>query len=342
MQKPVPPRLDLLLCAPRFKLFYVANSLARIIYQDKVNQEALAENVHFIPVGFDFSRLIQPIAAPHGEGLPADRVIILYSAGESDDDRVEEYLNSIVDEIETTFTEVLRREVERIALDIDIFDYSEVYEFAYFSIMEELVNGNQVWINISSMPRTVAFAFATAAESIIIEDPDQRERITTYYASPEKYMVLDMIEELKNELQFLSSLQEESDSKELQNRKESISEIVSSVSKGVTDGVKELNGKLYSEIPAPPSGNLRDIEKRILHFLEEFGEPVKSTTQLSKDVANYYDVTFSDSFNSKVQYNVKQLKTKGYLEIEAVGNSNRVSLTKMGELWTRTHSLPVD
>lgn len=305
-----------------------------------VIERALAENVHFIPVGFDFSRLIQPIAAPNGEGLPADRVIILYSAGESNDDRVEEYLKSIVDEIETTFTEVLRREVERIALDIDIFDYSEVYEFAYFSILKELEKGNQVYVNISSMPRTVAFAFATAAESIIIEDPAQRDRITTYYASPKNYLVLDMIEELERELQFLDTLQEKDESQELQKRMERISEILSSVSKGVTEGVKELDGKLHSEIPAPPAGDLREVEEKILHYLDEVGGPVKSTTQLSKGVADFYDEPYDDSFNSRVQYNVGELKEKGYLELEAVGNSNRVTLTKMGELWTRTHNLP--
>jgi len=43
----------------------------------------MSDRVHFIPVGFDFDRLIRPISK--GE-MEADRVVLLTHEGEPDDD----------------------------------------------------------------------------------------------------------------------------------------------------------------------------------------------------------------------------------------------------------------
>lgn len=297
----------------------------------------MGEDVHFIPVGFDYGRLLQPISAE--EGMAADRVVLLYSAAGTEDERAEELVESIVNDLERTFEIALRREVERKPVDADIFDYAEIFKLAYNLIIDELEKENRVYINISSMPRTVAFAFATAAESIIIEDPGYRSSVTTYYASPDEYLVLDMKEQLESELSFLDDLLSgDVPESRIEERYHAVAEIVDEIGDGFSKGVKELNGTLYAEIPAPPKSELREIEEKILVYLEEEG-PFSSTTKLAEAMAEYYGESFDDSFRSRIQYNVSELENKGFIERDDAGHGYRTELSKMGLLWAITHEL---
>lgn len=293
----------------------------------------MAKDVHLIPVGFDYERLIQPISA--GGGLPADRVVILFSAADSGDDRVEDLVHRLVEKLEEDVERVLRLEAERVPVESDLFNYADLYEFAFTHIMVELEEGNNVYVNISSMPRTVAFAFATAAEAIVLEDPDFRDSVTTYYASPEHYLVLDMIEQLETQLEFLGDLRD-CNIPEINERYQELEKVVSKLERGVSEGVRELNGELHVEIPAPPIANLRDREMEILWFLHEHGE-VGSTTQLAKDLAKELNEDYGDSFRSNVQYNTKELEAKGFVVRSQEGNSYPTGLSKIGRLWARTH-----
>lgn len=293
----------------------------------------VVEDVHLLPVGFDYERLIQPISA--SDGLPADRVVILFSAVDSGDERVEELVHRLVDKLQEDVERVLRLEAERAPVEPDIFNYSDLYEFAHTRIMAELEKGNNVYVNISSMPRTVAFAFATAAESIVLENSDYRDSVTTYYASPEQYLVLDMIEQLQEELDFLEGLRGR-DIPKVDERYEKVENLVSKLERGVSEGVRELNGGLHVEIPAPPIANLRGREKEILWFLHERGE-ISSTTQLAKELAEVVNEDYGDTFRSNVQYNTRELEKKGFVDRREEGNSYPTKLSKMGSLWARTH-----
>jgi len=298
------------------------------------------EDVHFIPVGFDYGRLLQPTNADGG--LPTDRVYLLYSAAGAEDERAEILVDAIVHDLEETFQEALRTEVFKMAVDVDIFNYTEVFELAHRLLTDELAKGNRVYINISSMPRTVAFAFATAAESIVIENAEHRPRVTTYYASPEDYLALDMKEQLELELDFLERLiSKDSSDEEIAERFESISELVGKIDNGFSKGVKEHDGKLYTEIPAPPRAELRDVEKEVLHFLEEEGE-FESTTKLAEGMASYYDETYDDTYKSRVMYNVESLEEKGYIERNKNVKSYRTRLSQTGLLWAISHDLSLD
>lgn len=293
----------------------------------------VAEDVHLLPVGFDYERLIQPISA--SDGLPADRVIILFSAAGSGDERVEELVIRLVDKLQEDVERVLRLEAERTPVEPNIFDYSDLYEFAHSRIMTELEKENNVYVNISSMPRTVAFAFATAAESIVLEEPGRRDSVTTYYASPEQYLVLDMIEQLGKELDFLEDLRDR-DIPEVEERYNEVKNLVSKLERGISEGVRELNGGLHVEIPAPPIADLRGREKEILWFLYEHGE-IASTTQLAKELAEKLDEDYGDAFRSNVQYNTSELEKKGFVDRRQEGNSYPTKLSKIGSLWARTH-----
>lgn len=293
----------------------------------------MVEDVHLLPVGFDYERLIQPISA--SDELPADRVVILFSAANTGDERVEELVYRLVNKLQEDVERVLRLEAERAPVEPDIFNYSDLYEFAHTRIMAELEMGNDVYVNISSMPRTVAFAFATAAESIVLEDPRRRDSLTTYYASPEQYLVLDMIEQLQEELDFLEDLRGR-DIPDVDDRYEEVDDLVSKLERGVSEGVRELNGGLHVEIPSPPIADLRDREMEILWFLHEHGE-ITSTTQLAKELAGEVNEDYGDTFRSNVQYNTSKLEEKGFVNRRQEGNSYPTKLSKMGSLWARTH-----
>lgn len=293
----------------------------------------MVEDVHLLPVGFDYERLIQPISA--SDELPADRVVILFSAADSGDERVKELVYRLVDKLQEDVERVLRLEAERAPVEPDIFNYSDLYEFAHTRIMAELEMGNDVYVNISSMPRTVAFAFATAAESIVLEDPRRRDSLTSYYASPEQYLVLDMVEQLQEELDFLEDLRDR-DIPGVVERYEKVGNLVSKLERGVSEGVRELNGGLHVEIPAPPIADLRHREMEILWFLHEHGE-ITSTTKLAKELADEVNEDYGDTFRSNVQYNTSKLEEKGFVKRRQEGNSYPTKLSKMGSLWARTH-----
>lgn len=290
------------------------------------------ENVHFIPVGFDFERLIQPISQG---GLHADRVVLLRSASESHD-RAAELAQRMDQKLYEAFDTILGINVSREAVD-QIDDYGELYEFAYNRIFDEVQKGNEVYVNISSMPRTVAFAFGTAADSLSIEYPSVRSSVHTYYVSPETYLVLDMIDELREEISFLEDRMDGRDDTELQERHDVLDQLLNDVlERGVTEGAREMNGNRHVEFPAPPVANLRDFEKQILRFLDQEGE-TRSTTQLSKQLAKNVGDEYNESFKSRTQYNVESLEEKGYIERIEDGNRLRTRLSKMGSLWVATH-----
>ena len=293
----------------------------------------MVDHVHFIPVGFDFDRLVQPIS--QGD-LPADRVVLLHSGEDNDDKRAEEFAAQMVAKLETTFENVLGIDTKHKSLD-DIYDYADAYVYAHSVLLEEIQKGNEAHVNISSMPRTVAFAFATAAGTIAAEKPSLRESIHTYYVAPEQYLVLKMLDQLEAEQTFLDERLKEQYDIEMNKRFEKISSLLEEISShGITRGVKTTNGDLYVEFPSVPVSGLRDFEGEIIGYLHDH-DGARSIAQLAKGLADRLDVEFDDSFRSRVQYTVSTLDDEGYIERTKAGNRNETRLSTRGELWSRTH-----
>lgn len=292
----------------------------------------MGETVHIIPVGFDFQRLVQPIAQGN---LEADRIQLLHSARESSDEEAQELAGRMVERLQDTFSTILGKTVNVQSVE-DIFEFEDAYPLAYEMIENEVEDGNEVWVNISSMPRTVAFAFASAANTLVVETPERREKIHTYYVSPEEYLVTRMIKELREEEDFLRNLADDHD--EAQERLETISDLLKDVTQsGVTKGARKMNGGLHVEFPAVPASELHQFEKTILYFLDEI-EQTESISALARRLSNRLDEQAdSDSFKSKVQYNVKQLEEKGFINRTREKNRHITELSTMGRLWVRTH-----
>lgn len=295
----------------------------------------MGDTLHIIPVGFDFERLIQPISQG---GLQADRVILLRADGAQEDDDAAKLANQMYEKLHEDFDRVLGADVERRSIE-NIYDYSELYVFAFELFQEELEQGTEVFVNISSMPRTVAFAFATAADALIIETPEYRDSLHTYYVSPENYAVLDLLDILRDELDFLERKESEIDDPEFSDRILEVEAGIDDVMEGgVTEGAKEMeDGNPFVEFPAPPVAEISDIQEQILYYLRD-AEPVESISKVAKGQAETFDEEYSESHRSKVQYNVNELREEGYVRLSEIGNSHQVKLTKMGRLWVDTHN----
>jgi len=300
---------------------------------------------HIVPVGFDYDRLIAPLVRDQRD---VDRVILLEGAVGSEANV--EYSRNLAEKLEKDFRNLLGAETERFVVE-DVYDYDAAFEQAYELINAELdaerdggeESDREVWVNISAMPRTVSFAFATAAHSIMVEREGDRERIHTYYTVPEKYLETELAEELRRQRDLLADVLEEGedlDRNRASERLESARNLLSEFDeRGTTIGAKEVDGSHVIELPVASFSNVKPFEELILFTLGEH-EEFESVSELAQTLARELNEEYTDSFRSKVIYNVDRLGPggKGYIEQEAHGKSYRTRLSRIGELWVRSHA----
>jgi hypothetical protein len=312
---------------------------------------------HVVPVGFDYDRLIAPLVR---DQLTVDRAILLEGAVGSEANV--EYSRNLARKLETDFQNLLGAETERVGLE-DVYDYDAAFDRAYELINAELDADHEVWVNVSAMPRTVSFAFATCAHSIMVEREAERDRIHTYHTVPEKYLETELAEELRRCVDLLESVGEAATDADGQTvgdaanetadqaigdvGEERIAERVQHASdlvaefdeRGTTIGAKEIDGSHVVELPVASFSSVKPFEELVLFTLGEHGE-FESVSDLAETLADDLEEEYTDSFRSKVIYNVDRLGPggKGYVEQESAGKSYRTRLSRMGELWVRTHS----
>jgi len=198
-----------------------------------------------------------------------------------------------------------------------------------------------VWVNVSAMPRTVSFAFATASHSIMVEREGDRDRIHTYYTVPEKYLETELAEELRKQIALMEDLQSgEAVDDRVDERLSTALDLLDEFDeRGTTIGAKEIDGSHIVELPVASFSNVKPFEEVILFTLGEHGE-FESVSELAQQLARELGEEYTDSFRSKVIYNVDRLGPggKGYIEQEEHGKSYRTRLSRIGELWVRAHS----
>jgi len=298
---------------------------------------------HIVPVGFDYDRLIAPLVR---ERLSVDRVVLLEGAVGSEANV--EYSRHLSRKLQKDFENLLGADTDRMTV-ADVYDYDAAFEQAYELINAELDAGNEVWVNVSSMPRTVSFAFATAAHSIMVERQDDRDRIHTYYTAPEKYLETELAEALREASDLLADVAEgarESQDEPLVDVERIAAELETTRNlldefdeRGTTIGAKRIGDSHIVELPVASFSNVKPFEELILFTLGEHGE-FASVSELAETLARELNEEYTDSFRSKVIYNVDRLGPggKGYIEQEEQGKSYRTTLSRIGELWVRAHT----
>jgi len=290
---------------------------------------------HIVPVGFDYDRLIAPLVR---DQLDVDRVILLEGAVGSEANV--EYSKRLASKLRQDFTNLLGAETEESVIE-DVYDYDAAFEQAYDLINSELDAGREVWVNVSAMPRTVSFAFATAAHSLMVERQEDRDRIHTYYTVPEKYLETELAEELRAQCELLSVLRSgDVDDARIEDRLEAGRSLLEEFDeRGTTIGAKRIGDGHIVELPVASFSNVKPFEELILFTLGEHGE-FASVSELAETLARELGEEFTDSFRSKVIYNVDRLGPggKGYIERDEEGKSHRTRLSRIGELWVRSHA----
>jgi len=309
---------------------------------------------HVVPVGFDYDRMIAPLIR---DQFDVDRVILL--EGTVGSEANVEYSRNIARKLEQDFRNLLGAETVREKLT-DVYDYDAAFERAYDLINAELDRdekdgsagggddaGNlpdkrEVWVNLCSMPRPVSFAFATAAHSIMVERQDDRDRIHTYYTAPEKYLETELAEELRANRDLLRELVADDavDDERVGDRLASTTDLLAEFDeRGTTIGAKRIGDSHVIELPVASFQNVKPFEELVLFTLGEHGE-FASVSELAETLADDLNEEYTDSFRSKVIYNVDRLGPggKGYIEREERGKSYRTTLSRIGELWVRAHA----
>jgi len=290
---------------------------------------------HIVPVGFDYDRLIAPLVR---DQLDVDRVVLLEGAVGSEANV--EYSRNLASKLQKDFTNLLGAETEEYVVE-DVYDYDAAFEQAYDLINGELDTGSEVWVNVSAMPRTVSFAFATAAHSIMVEREGDRDRIHTYYTVPEKYLETELAEELRNQCDLLAGvLDGDVDRERLEERLDIGRELLEEFDeRGTTIGAKKFGDSHVIELPVASFSNVKPFEELILFTLGEH-EEFESVSELASTLARELGEEYTDSFRSKVIYNVDRLGPggKGYIEQEEHGKSYRTRLSRIGQLWVRSHA----
>ena len=290
---------------------------------------------HIVPVGFDYDRLIAPLVR---DRVTVDRVVLLEGAVGSEANV--EYSRNLGGKLEQDFENLLGAETERYGVE-DVYDYDAAFAQAFDLINAELDAGNEVWVNVSSMPRVVSFAFATAAHSIAVERAEDRDRVHTYYTAPEKYLETELAEELRAGADLLADLLDDHpDDERVRERLDAARDLLAEFDeRGTTIGAKEFGGSHIVELPVASFSNVKPFEELILFTLGEHGE-FESVSDLAETLARELGEEYTDSFRSKVIYNVDRLGPggKGYVEQEEQGKSYRTRLSRIGELWVHSHT----
>ncbi|CAM2760665.1 MULTISPECIES: DUF6293 family protein [Halobacterium] len=291
---------------------------------------------HVVPVGFDYDRLIAPLVR---EQLQVDRVILLEGAVGSQANV--EYSQRISEKLEQDFRNLLGADTDRVSV-VDVYDYDAAFEQA-FALIDDVLDADpdgEVWVNIASMPRTVSFAFATAAHSMMVEQPEDRDRIHTYYTAPEKYLETELAEELRASAALLESVADgDVDADAVDERLTAARDLLAEFDeRGTTIGAKEIGGSHIVELPVASFSNVKPFEEVILFTLGEHGT-FESVSELAAALADDLNEEYTDSFRSKVTYTVDKLGPggKGYVEREEHGKSYRTWLSRIGQLWVRAH-----
>jgi hypothetical protein len=283
---------------------------------------------HVVPVGFDYDRLVAPLVR---DKVDVDRAVLLEGSRGSSD---------VARKLREDFVSLFDAETRTVEID-DVYDYDAVFARAYGVLRDERDEGNEVRINVSAMPRPVSFAFTNAAQHVVVEDEEARGNILAYYTAPERYLETELAEEVEDVVHLMRRLKDEgltdAVERELDESYSRANELLREFNeRGTTVGARKFDGSHVIEMPITPPAHLKEFERTLLRVLSEVGV-VDSVSELAEVVADRTEHENTDSFRSKVIYDVRSLHDKGYVEQSESGKSHETRLSHLGRIWVRAH-----
>jgi hypothetical protein len=283
---------------------------------------------HVVPVGFDYDRLIAPLVR---DKVDVDRAVLLEGPRGS---------SEVARKLSEDFVSLFDAETRTVEIE-DVYDYDDVFASAYSVLRDERDEGNEVRINVSAMPRPVSFAFTNAAQHVVVEDEEARGSILAYYTAPERYLETELAEEVDELVRLMRRLKDEgltdSVERELDERYSRANDLLREFEeRGTTVGARKFDGSHVIEMPITPPAELKEFERTLLRVLDDVGV-VDSVSELAEVVAERTGRENTDSFRSKVIYDARSLRDKGYVEQTETGKSHETRLSHLGRLWVKAH-----
>jgi hypothetical protein len=283
---------------------------------------------HVVPVGFDYDRLIAPLVR---DKVDVDRAVLLEGPRGS---------SEVARKLSEDFVSLFDAETRTVEIE-DVYDYDDVFASAYSVLRDERDEGNEVRINVSAMPRPVSFAFTNAAQHVVVEDEEARGSILAYYTAPERYLETELAEEVDELVRLMRRLKDEgltdSVERELDERYSRANDLLREFEeRGTTVGARKFDGSHVIEMPITPPAELKEFERTLLGVLDDVGV-VDSVSELAEVVAERTGRENTDSFRSKVIYDARSLRDKGYVEQTETGRSHETRLSHLGRLWVKAH-----
>lgn len=275
---------------------------------------------------------------------------------------VEEMVSGLKSDL-TDYADISEESIDVISLfDVEeMYEYKEVYSRAFDQMKDLLRDGFDVYVNVSSMPRTVVFGYSAAVTSLIsqlngdevVGDPH------LYYVVPEEYYAPTMFNHLDRTHLDLERMQhdvgrisDKLDEGKVNVAAEELSELqerLSGVVEGTVDLIDDIDrfgitkgAKKPVEFPAFRHPNIRVGEKVVLYTLKEEGAS-ESITDLANKMAGLIQREFEEDMSKEtlrgmVQHNLSKLVEKGFVSQEKKGKGHRSELSDMGELWVEVHT----
>jgi hypothetical protein len=283
---------------------------------------------HVVPVGFDYDRLIAPLVR---DKVDVDRAVLLEGPRGS---------SEVARKLSEDFVSLFDAETRTVEIE-DVYDYDDVFASAYSVLRDERDDGNEVRINVSAMPRPVSFAFTNAAQHVVVEDEEARGSILAYYTAPERYLETELAEEVDELVRLMRRLKDEgltdAVERELDERYSRANDLLREFEeRGTTVGARKFDGSHVIEMPITPPAELKEFERTLLGVLDDVGV-VDSVSELAEVVAERTGRENTDSFRSKVIYDARSLRDKGYVEQTETGRSHETRLSHLGRLWVKAH-----
>jgi hypothetical protein len=290
-------------------------------------------DVQVVPVVFDRDRLVAPLQR---NGLPVDKVILLHAATADATTPWNQLASRLLANVrrDLVMSGIKESAIESVELE-ELRDYEYVYKQAHEIISTHVARGDTIHVNVSSMPRTVGFAFAAVANHLPANMPRARNQVHLYYVPAKEYLLNTMYAKMQELIQALEAAPAiGADSQLGQAIKDAKEVIQDAYEYGQTKGVRpSSDGKPWVDIPIDAPGAIRPFERELLILLSRENFP--SVSALAEEWAREHFQS-PIQWKSKVIYNIGSLEQKGLVSLAREGRRSMPQLTSSGRLLAHT------
>lgn len=246
--------------------------------------------IHIAAAGFDYDRILKPMLNRY----PVEKLVLLASPSTS-------YPGPTG--LSQHFVEKLKNDLMDVEVrEVDIYDFDGVFSSVMDVIKEEA--DSKIYINVSSAPKLTLVAMISAAFMM-----KKRADIEVFYASPEEYLVPEIVEKLKDPENNVDELEE--------------------LGKNFLEGGTARGLKEYEDIPIFPVKGITARDRDILKVLKS-SEGVDSIKELVDRVNEKKEESIE---RSSIQYRLDKLKEDGLVYTERENKNLNIYITRVGKVY---------